>query len=72
MAGCPGSAHGLRKARARRAAEDGATEAQLNALFGWADGSRESAVYTRTANRAKLARSARKIPHPATRRGIKT
>ena len=30
----PGSAHGLRKAGARRAAEDGATEAQLNALFG--------------------------------------
>lgn len=58
-AGCPGSAHGLRKAGARRAAEDGATEAQLNALFGWADGSRESATYTRTANRAKLAREAR-------------
>lgn len=63
-AGCPGSAHGLRKAGARRAAEDGATEAQLNALFGWADGSRESAIYTRTANRAKLARQARKNPAP--------
>ncbi|MDR7037415.1 integrase [Methylobacterium sp. BE186] len=62
---CPGSAHGLRKAGARRAAEEGATEAQLNALFGWADGSRESAVYTRTANRAKLARAARKAPAPA-------
>ena len=60
----PGSAHGLRKAGARRAAEDGATEAQLNALFGWADGSRESALYTRTANRAKLAREARKTPAP--------
>ncbi|GEP11262.1 hypothetical protein MGN01_31070 [Methylobacterium gnaphalii] len=57
---CPGSAHGLRKAGARRAAEEGATEAQLNALFGWADGSRESATYTKTANRAKLAREARK------------
>jgi integrase len=63
-AGCPGSAHGLRKAGARRAAEEGATEAQLNALFGWADGSRESAVYTRTANRAKLARDARRNPAP--------
>ncbi|WP_082482931.1 site-specific integrase [Methylobacterium sp. Leaf123] len=63
-AGCPGSAHGLRKAGARRAAEEGATEAQLNALFGWADGSRESAVYTRTANRAKLAREARRNPAP--------
>lgn len=63
-AGCPGSAHGLRKAGARRAAEEGATEAQLNALFGWADGSRESAVYTRTANRARLAREARRNPAP--------
>ena len=64
QAKCPGSAHGLRKAGARRAAEDGATEAQLNALFGWADGSRESAVYTRTANRAKMAREARRTPAP--------
>ncbi|GAB6842155.1 integrase [Methylorubrum rhodinum] len=66
---CPGSAHGLRKAGARRAAEEGATEAQLNALFGWADGSRESAVYTRTANRVKLAREARRNPaHSASAR----
>ncbi|MGW5960844.1 tyrosine-type recombinase/integrase [Methylorubrum thiocyanatum] len=65
-AGCPGSAHGLRKAGARRAVEAGATEAQLNALFGWADGSRESAVYTCTANRAKLAREAMRNPAPAT------
>jgi hypothetical protein len=48
----PGSAHELGKAGTRRAAEDGATEAQLNALFGWADGCRESATYTRSANRA--------------------
>ncbi|MDE4913513.1 tyrosine-type recombinase/integrase [Methylobacterium sp. 092160098-2] len=59
-AGVPGRAHGLRKAGAARAAEEGATESQLNALFGWADGSRESAVYTRTANRAKMAREARR------------
>lgn len=63
-ADCPGSAHGLRKAGARRAAEAGASEAQLNALFGWADGSRESAVYTRTASRAKLAREAFRNPVP--------
>lgn len=62
----PGSAHGLRKAGARRAAEAGATEAQLNALFGWAQGSRESATYTRTADNARLARSAPTIPAPAT------
>lgn len=57
-AGVPGSSHGLRKAGARRAAEAGATEAQLNALFGWAPGSRESATYTRTADNARLAREA--------------
>lgn len=66
-AGVPGSAHGLRKAGARRAAEAGATEAQLNALYGWAPGSRESAVYTRTADNARLARSAPVLPHPSTR-----
>lgn len=68
---CPGSAHGLRKAGARRAAEDGATEAQLNALFGWADGSRESATYTKTANRAKLARDARRRPPSEPEAGTK-
>ncbi|WP_367399424.1 MULTISPECIES: tyrosine-type recombinase/integrase [Methylorubrum] len=54
-AGAPGQAHGLRKAGARRAAESGAAEAELNAWFGWADGSRESATYVRGANRANLA-----------------
>lgn len=53
--GLPGRAHGLRKAGARRAAENGATEAELNAWFGWAEGSRESATYVRGANRTKLA-----------------
>ena len=66
-AGVPGSAHGLRKAGARRAAEAGATEAQLNALFGWRQGSRESATYTRTANNARLAREAPVIPAPSTK-----
>lgn len=54
-AGVPGNCHGLRKAGAARAAANGATEYQLNALFGWADGSREAAVYTKAANRRKLA-----------------
>lgn len=53
--GLPGRVHGLRKAGARRAAENGATEAELNAWFGWAEGSRESATYVRGANRTKLA-----------------
>jgi integrase len=64
-AGVVGTAHGLRKAGARRAAEAGATEAQLNALFGWAPGSKESATYTRDANAAKLARMAPRNPAPS-------
>jgi hypothetical protein len=34
-AGVPGSAHGLRKAGATRAANSGATEAELEAIIGW-------------------------------------
>jgi integrase len=56
-AGVPGSSHGLRKLAAVRMAEAGATEMELNAVFGWADGSSESATYTRKASRAKLARA---------------
>jgi integrase len=37
-ANVPGSAHGLRKAGATRAANNGATEAQLEAIFGWRGG----------------------------------
>lgn len=51
------AAHGLRKVAAMRAAEAGATEAELNAMFGWTEGSGEAAHYTRKANRASLARS---------------
>lgn len=54
-AGVPGSAHGLRKAGATRAANNGASEAELEALFGWRRGSRQPARYTETANRARLA-----------------
>ena len=52
------SLHGIRKSHAALSAESGLTEAQLNAWFGWADGSQESAVYTRTARRKKLAKDA--------------
>ena len=45
------SAHGLRKLAATRAAERGATEAQLEAIFGWSGG-RMASLYTRAANRA--------------------
>jgi integrase len=49
------TAHGLRKAGATRAAEAGASEKQLNALFGWGDNSNEARRYTRTARRKTLA-----------------
>lgn len=56
-AGCPGSAHGLRKAGATRAAERGATERQLMAIFGWSSG-RMAQHYTRKADRKRLAQDA--------------
>jgi integrase len=48
------SPHGLRKAGATIAAENGATEAQLNAIYGW-DDPRMAAHYTRKMNRRKVA-----------------
>jgi hypothetical protein len=59
-ANCPGSAHGIRKAAARRMAENGATERQLMALFGWNTGKMAS-LYTKTADRERLARGAAKL-----------
>lgn len=54
-AGVDGRAHGLRKAGATRLANNGATERELQAIFGWSEGSRESAAYTRAADRLRLA-----------------
>jgi integrase len=54
-AGVPGSCHGLRKAAATRMAENGATEAQLEAVFGWRGG-RMASLYTRKARRNRMAR----------------
>jgi integrase len=56
-AGVSGSAHGVRKIAATRAADAGATEAELMAIFGWTD-SKMAAHYTRTANRKRLATQA--------------
>lgn len=56
-AGVQKSAHGLRKAGATRAADNGATEAELEAIFGW-HGGRMASLYTRTANRRRLAKQA--------------
>ncbi len=53
-AGVTGSAHGLRKLGATRAADNGATEAQLEAIFGWRGGGMAS-LYTRQSNRKRLA-----------------
>lgn len=48
------SAHGLRKAGARRAAESGATNQGLKAVGGWS-GDREVGLYTASADQARLA-----------------
>jgi integrase len=53
-AGVPGSAHGIRKIAATRAADNGATEAELMAIFGWVD-FKMAAHYTKRANRKRLA-----------------
>lgn len=56
-AGVRGTAHGLRKACATRFAEHGATEEELKSWFGWSE-SRTASIYTRKADRVKLARRA--------------
>ena len=53
-AAVPGSAHGVRKIAATRAANRGATVAQLEAIFGWQGGTMAS-HYTRSADRQRLA-----------------
>ncbi|MBS0237755.1 MAG: tyrosine-type recombinase/integrase [Proteobacteria bacterium] len=50
------SAHGLRKLAATALAEAGATSHQLMAWFGWRS-IKEAEIYTREANRKKLART---------------
>ncbi|MCF1461164.1 phage integrase family protein [Agrobacterium vitis] len=48
------SAHGLRKAGATIAAENGATEEQLKAIFGW-ENAKEANLYTRKAREKLIA-----------------
>jgi integrase len=67
-AGVTGAAHGLRKACATRFANCGFTEAELESWFGWRGG-RMASLYTRQADRVRLARDAMKklatsIPAP--------
>jgi integrase len=56
-AGVPGRAHGLRKAGATIAANNGATSRQLMAIFGW-DSLKEAERYTRGADQQRLAEAA--------------
>ena len=51
------TAHGLRKAGATIAANNGATEHQLMAIYGW-NSPKQAATYTRRANRKRLAKDA--------------
>jgi integrase len=54
------SAHGLRKAGAARAAENGATTHELMAIFGWPT-VKEAERYTRAAERKRLAGGATRL-----------
>ena len=68
------SAHGLRKAGACIAAENGATDAQMQAIFGWND-PRMAAKYRRSASQKRIAgdsmhlmvdrQAAKALPSPA-------
>lgn len=53
-AGINKSAHGIRKAAATRAANNGATVSTLEAIFGW-EGGQMAALYTKAADRRRLA-----------------
>lgn len=64
------SAHGLRKAGATIAAENGATEHQLMAIYGW-DSPKQAALYTREANRRRLAGEAMHLVVPGEQSGDK-
>ena len=56
-AGVPGRAHGLRKAGATIAANNGATAHQLMGIFGW-DTLKMAEKYTRAADQQRLAATA--------------
>lgn len=57
-AGIRKSAHGVRKLGATVTAENSATEAELESLFGWKRGSGTSKIYTNDANRIHMATGA--------------
>lgn len=51
------TAHSIRKGLSTDQANNGATDSMLEAMFGWTDG-KTSKIYTRNADRARLARQA--------------
>ena len=57
------SAHGLRKAGATFAAEQGATEHQLMAIYGWAS-PKQAALYTKKVNENRLVTDAMPLVDP--------
>ena len=63
-AGVPGRAHGLRKAGATIAANNGATAHQLMAIFGW-ETLKQAEVYTRAADQLRLAEGAMHLLAPS-------
>ncbi|MET0669335.1 MAG: tyrosine-type recombinase/integrase [Xanthobacteraceae bacterium] len=70
-AGVPGSAHGVRKIAATRAANHGATVAQLEAIFGWRQHSTPGRRIA-SGSRLRLCTSSRTMsehlfPHPGKR-----
>jgi integrase len=66
------SGHGLRKASATIAAESGATESELNAMFGWT-GYQMAQLYTKKADRKRLAaRASEKWTRPSSSDAVAT
>jgi integrase len=73
------SGHGVRKAAATEAADNEATHAQLNSIFGW-KGDQMASLYTESADRKRLAAGAiaklsrtkkgTSKPHPMLRWGL--
>ena len=68
-AGIRKSAHGVRKIAATRAANNGASVAQLNSIFGWT-GSAMASLYTQAADRRRLALEAAHMLENAKRTSI--
>jgi integrase len=68
-AGVPGRAHGLRKAGATIAAENGATASQLQAIFGWSS-LRMASRYTEAADQERMAEAAMHLIEPRGQTGV--